>query len=151
MAKNNISLSSLIITLCGISIFAALTVGSVYKLTYNKIQEAKTNTQLSAIKAVTGGDFDNNPFSEKISIKISKKSQVELYPARKEGKITSMAIKSTTNKGFGGNITMMVGVSIDGYINGYEIIEQQETPGLGTKINENNCCHKQRCKVRFKI
>lgn len=138
MAKaKRISLFNLAFTLVIISVSAAILVGSVYKLTYEPIKEAKINKQLEAIRLVTGGDFDNNPFSEMIPVKISKNSQVELYPARKKGKITSMAIKSTTNKGFGGNITMMVGVSIDGYINGYEVLEQQETPGLGTKIQEN--------------
>ena len=111
-------------------------VGSVYKLTEEPIKQAMNNKQLEAIKSVTGGDFDNNPFSEKIPVKLSDNSQVELYPARKNGQITYIAIKSSTNKGFGGNITMMVGMSVDGYINGYEVLEQQETPGLGTKISE---------------
>lgn len=38
--------------------------------------------------------------------------------------------------GFGGVIRVMVGFAPDGTILGYEILEQQETPGLGTHIVE---------------
>jgi len=38
--------------------------------------------------------------------------------------------------GFGGVIRLMVGFDPEGHILGYEILEQQETPGLGTHIVE---------------
>lgn len=38
--------------------------------------------------------------------------------------------------GFGGLIRVMVGFAPDGTILGYEVLEQQETPGLGTHIVE---------------
>lgn len=38
--------------------------------------------------------------------------------------------------GFGGIIRIMVGFDLEGHILGYEILEQQETPGLGTHIVE---------------
>ncbi|MCQ2310487.1 MAG: FMN-binding protein [Paludibacteraceae bacterium] len=45
------------------------------------------------------------------------------------------AIECTAN-GFGGPIRLMVGFAQDGTILGYEVLEQQETPGLGTHIVE---------------
>lgn len=41
-----------------------------------------------------------------------------------------------TAEGFGGPIRLMVGFAPDGTILGYEVLEQQETPGLGTHIVE---------------
>lgn len=45
------------------------------------------------------------------------------------------AIECTAD-GFGGPIRLMVGFAADGTILGYEVLEQQETPGLGTHIVE---------------
>ena len=45
------------------------------------------------------------------------------------------AIECSAN-GFGGTIRLMVGFGTDGTILGYEVLEQQETPGLGTHIVE---------------
>jgi len=42
----------------------------------------------------------------------------------------------TSADGFGGTIRLMVGFDPEGHILGYEVLEQQETPGLGTHIVE---------------
>lgn len=42
----------------------------------------------------------------------------------------------TQADGFGGVIRLMVGFDPEGHILGYEVLEQQETPGLGTHIVE---------------
>lgn len=44
-----------------------------------------------------------------------------------------VAIEATAD-GFGGPIRIMVGFAEDGTILGYEVLEQQETPGLGTHM-----------------
>jgi len=44
-----------------------------------------------------------------------------------------VAIEATAD-GFGGPIRIMVGFAPDGTILGYEVLEQQETPGLGTHM-----------------
>ena len=43
------------------------------------------------------------------------------------------AIKVTDPKGFGGALTVMVGLAPDGKILGYKVLESSETPGLGAK------------------
>ena len=115
-----------------IAICSAAAIGYVYKITKAPIDEAKNNNVLSAIKDLVGV-FDNNPFEEKTAI---SGSQVELYPAREDGAIKSVAIKAFNNEGFGGRIELIIGILMDGTITGYKIIEQSETPGLGTKVNE---------------
>ena len=46
------------------------------------------------------------------------------------------AIKITDQKGFGGALTVMVGLSPDGTILGYKVLESSETPGLGAKAQD---------------
>ncbi len=126
------TLFNMIAVLMIIAICSAAAIGYVYKITKAPIDEAKNNNVLSAIKDLVDV-FDNNPFEEKTAI---SGSRVELYPAREDGAIKSVAIKAFNNEGFGGRIELIIGILMDGTITGYKIIEQSETPGLGTKVNE---------------
>ena len=40
--------------------------------------------------------------------------------------------------GFGGSITMIVGINTDGSVSGVKITDMAETPGLGAKASEND-------------
>ncbi|MBQ7527919.1 MAG: FMN-binding protein [Bacteroidaceae bacterium] len=46
------------------------------------------------------------------------------------------AVKWTDPKGFGGPLTVMVGLAPDGKILGYKVLESSETPGLGAKAQD---------------
>lgn len=132
------SLSNMIIVLVLVAGLSALILGAVYKLTEGPIQKAKDNRELEAIKEVVYGDFSNNPFAERHLIPTADgKGKVELFPARNaDGNITSVAIKTYSNNGFGGKIELMVGYFVDGTVNKYKVIDYKETPGLGTKVSE---------------
>ena len=41
-------------------------------------------------------------------------------------------------KGYGGEITLLVGISIDGEITGIKVVTHSETPGLGAKATEES-------------
>lgn len=43
---------------------------------------------------------------------------------------------TTTDKGYGGKISVMTGFSEEGVIKAVILLEQKETPGLGTKVGE---------------
>lgn len=127
------SLFNMITAMLAVSICSATAIGYVYQLTEKPIAVSKKQKTLNAIKEMVG-NFDNNPFEEKTLL---SDGQTELYPARQNGIITAVAIKTHSKNGFGGKIELIVGISIDGTLNGYKIIEQNETPGLGSKITEN--------------
>ncbi len=141
MSKSNkvipSTLSNMIAAMTIVAIFAATILGVSYQITKKPIQQAKDNRKLEAIKDVIDTDFDNNPFLDRIEIG----NNIELYPARTGSKITSIAIKSYSNNAFSGRIELIVGFKLDGTINGYKIIEQKETPGLGTKVMEHKFSH----------
>ena len=125
-----------VVTLVAIASISAFSLGFVHNKTFLAIQKAKDNQELKAISEVVG-DFDNDPFAEKMTIFTKdKKHKLTMYPARKGGKLTSLAIKSYTNTGFGGKIEIMTGINVSGSIKSFKVISSNETPGLGSKVDE---------------
>ncbi len=132
------SLFNMIAALLGVSVLSALALGYVYEITKEPIARAKDEKTLNAIREVIGS-FDNNPFAEKTTVSApGGKYELELYPARENGIITAVAVKTFSDNGFGGRIELIVGLLRDGTITGYKVLSQKETPGLGTKIAEED-------------
>lgn len=131
------SLPAMILSLTGVAVISAAILGGVYQLTKEPIQKAKNAMELAAIKEVLPGDFDNDPYADRITrTQKDGRNVIELYPARRGKEVKGIAVKSYTNKAFGGHMEIIVGFYLDGTINNFKIIEQKETPGLGTKVNE---------------
>jgi len=59
------------------------------------------------------------------------------YLAKKDGEIMGVAFKTSTDKGYSGLIEVIVGVDVSGQIHAIGILSQKETPGLGSKIDED--------------
>ncbi len=123
-------------TLTLIAVLAAFILAGVHKLTKQPIAAAKDQRELEAISEVVEA-FDNNPFAEKMIITTpDKKHKLEFFPARKNGKINSFAIKTYSDNGFGGRLELIAGFYIDGAIKSFKITDHHETPGLGSKADE---------------
>ena len=127
------SLFNMIMAMTVVSICSAASIAYVYQKTKEPIEASKTMKISKAIEEMVG-NFDNKPYEERTTL---SGGDLELYPARENGTITSVAIKSYSNNGFGGKIELIIGILMDGTVSGYKIIQQNETPGLGTKIAEN--------------
>ncbi len=91
---------------------------------------------LTGIAVVAGAalGYVNNVTAPTIAnIKAQQEKQAELDVLNgQEG----TAIKITDPKGFGGALTVMVGLAKDGTILGYKVLESSETPGLGAKAQD---------------
>ncbi|MGD9638317.1 MAG: RnfABCDGE type electron transport complex subunit G [Alphaproteobacteria bacterium] len=128
-------ISSSFINMVGVLFFVTLisasSLAGVYKVTKNIINEIAIKKQQEALKAVIATDYDNNPFEEK-----TVAGNIEVYPAKKNGDVTSYAIKSVSSKGYNGNIEIMLGLLPDGVVSNLVIVSQSETPGLGTRVTE---------------
>lgn len=133
--KTASTLFNMIFILVTIACLSALLIGVTYRITEEPIRLAKDQKELEAIAEVAG-EFNNNPFEEQMNVLDKNKNPITIYPARQDGTVTAIAVKSYSNKGFGGKIELIVGFAMDGSINGYKVIEQKETPGLGTKITD---------------
>ncbi|QDP00927.1 electron transport complex subunit RsxG [Thalassotalea sp. PS06] len=57
-----------------------------------------------------------------------------VYTARQDNLTVAVAITSVAPDGYNGNIELLVAINKDGSLSGVRVLEHQETPGLGDKI-----------------
>ena len=82
--------------------------------------------------------FDNNPVEDMQLIKSEKVlDSVEIYPAFSKNEFVGAAVIGSTDKGFSGLVKIMVGFNATGKIENVVVLEQKETPGLGTKMTDD--------------
>ena len=60
----------------------------------------------------------------------------EVYAGKKDNEIVGYTFK-TAPKGYGGEIVLNIGISVEGKVTGIKIVSHTETPGLGAKAGEN--------------
>ena len=137
MTAQKLQVYKMIMVMLTVSGISAGLLALVYQKTKEPIQEAQNNMIAEGLKEVVKTEFDNNPFDEKISVKQGK-NHFTLYPARKEGYITSIVMKSSSNKGFGGKMDVIVSFLLDGRVGDFKVINHKETPGLGSKVNDES-------------
>jgi electron transport complex protein RnfG len=104
-------------------------------MTKAPIELSILNKKLSAIKQVVP-EFNNNPDAEMFKLPTGEGDSLEIYPAKRDSIIVGYAVNTNTNKGFSGNISLMAGFRPDFTIINITVLEQKETPGLGTKMSE---------------
>lgn len=137
MAKKESSFLNMFITLIVICIVSASILGYIYQITKEPIEQAKLNKMLDAIKQVVP-DFNNNPNDEMFSLKTDDGFELEAYPAKLNNELVGTAVKTFTKQGFSGEVWLMVGFKPDGTIIDISVLEHKETPGLGTKMDDEN-------------
>lgn len=132
MAKKESTLKNMLVALFLVTFIASAALGLVESATRGAIAEAAKAKQEKAIKAVLP-DFEKLGHPYKV-MPATGNDSLEVFPAIKGNKVVGVAIKTYTNKGFSGHISVMAGFNINGSIAGYSILEHKETPGLGTKM-----------------
>lgn len=135
MAKTESTFKNMVLSLTLISLISSACLGFVYEFTKEPIALSNLNKKLNAIKLVVP-EFDNNPNEEMFKLPTGEGDSLEIYPARKDEKIVGYAVNTFTSKGFSGNISLIAGFKPDGTIFNITVLEQKETPGLGTKMTE---------------
>lgn len=136
MTKTPSQVAVILKAMLAVAFLAAACVGIIYHVTKKPIQDAQNKLIADSIKEVIPSEFDNNPFAEKITFKQGKE-RFTLYPARLDGYVTAITMKSFSNKGYGGRLDVLVSFLLDGTIGNYKVIKHQETPGLGSKVNDD--------------
>ena len=134
MAKKESTFGNMLLALSLISLVSSTTLGFVYEFTKEPIRLVEINRTNSAIQAVVP-EFDNEPATEGYNVPCDRDS-LRFYPARKNGVLVGTAVETYTNKGFSGLIKLMVGFAPDGSITDISVLQHQETPGLGDKIDK---------------
>jgi electron transport complex protein RnfG len=134
MAQKESSLKNMIISLVMISFVASLALGGIYNMTKEPIALANKAKEESAIKEVLP-EFDSL-----VSYKVlpeNGKDSMAFNRGYKGGTLVGTAVSTYSNIGYGATqIQLMVGFLPDNTIQKISVIQQNETPGLGTKMKE---------------
>lgn len=132
MAKRESTFINMVLTLFAVTAIAATALGYVYDLTKDAIELAKLKAQAEAITKVLPA-YESLGESYKILAEAGGDS-LEIFPAFNGENLVGIAVKTYTNNGFSGFISIMAGIDNSGNISGYEVLEHAETPGLGSKM-----------------
>ena len=123
------TLFNMVAVLFTITLIASAGVGAVNMITEEPIAAAKAAATTAAVANVLP-EFEQNQVSEQEIDGMP----IKVYTATSGDDIVGYAVESMTKDGFGGTIRMMVGFLPDGKIFNVNVLEQAETPGLGTKM-----------------
>lgn len=115
-----------------VSVIAAWSLAYTYTVTRPIIDRKRNEKTIQTIAAVLPR-FDNRPEQESVKIPNEKGGAMEFYVARKNGQPAGVAFKSFA-PGYGGMISLIIGVTPEGKVYDVKILSQNETPGLGNKI-----------------
>ena len=123
------SLKNMVLVLFTITLLSSAAVGGVYMLTEKPIAQAKVAAVNNALKqvlpeyeATTSQDIEVNTLP------------IKVHTATVADKAVGYAVESISKNGFGGEVRLMVGFDTEGNILNINVLEQKETPGLGTKM-----------------
>lgn len=137
MSKKESSFLGMLMSLLVITLVSGLSLGYVNDLTVGPKAKAKLEKKVNALKLVLPA-FDNNPVEDMTLVKSEKVSDsVEIYPAYLNNQFVGAAVIGSTEKGFSGLVKIMIGFNPSGVVENVVVLEQKETPGLGTKMAED--------------
>ncbi len=120
----------MVAVLFGITLVASAGVGVVNMITVEPI--AQSNRQAATTAALTEvlPPFDETRVRSSPSTRCPSRST----PPRRAAWWPAMPCSRCLKLGFGGAVRMMVGFDPDGRVVNINVLEQTETPGLGTKM-----------------
>lgn len=81
--------------------------------------------------------FDNDPLKT-LCIITNETGQWTFKVARKNTLFVGAIVESTSFHGYNGPVKLLIGINADNTIHGLKIIQEYETPGLGSKINSRS-------------
>ena len=119
----------MVAVLFSITLIASAGVGAVNMITVEPIAAAKAAATEAALGVVLPA-FDKTE-SEELTI---DEMPIVVYTATNAGQTVGYAVETMTKSGFSGVVKLMVGFLPDGTINNVNVLQQAETPGLGTKM-----------------
>lgn len=123
------TLFNMVAVLFTITLIASAGVGAVNMITEEPIAAAKAAATTAAVANVLP-EFEQNQMAEQEIDGLP----IKVYTATNGGEVVGYAVETMTKSGFGGAIHMMVGFLPEGKIYNVNVLEQAETPGLGTKM-----------------
>jgi electron transport complex protein RnfG len=125
MEKLESSFKNMVLSLVTICLVAGGALAAIYSLTTKTIETQKEQKLQAAILQVLP---EGTTISEAEQVK-----GMTVYKGYIDGEWVGTAVE-TEEVGFGGTIKIMVGFDADSKVINYQVLEHQETPGLGDKM-----------------
>jgi len=120
----------LVFVLTVICAVSSALLAAVYNMTKEPIAAAfEQRVRQAAAQVMPAG----LPEPEKMDVKTSTGNDT-FFVCKQDGKIVSAAVEGRSKNGYGGNVVLMVGMSMDGKLVNYVVVDASETPGLGSRI-----------------
>ena len=135
MKKIKSTLPNIFLSLTIICLVSGVALSATNKFTEKAVTAAMEAELQSAIKKVLP-EFDNDPAKDQYKLAITEGDSIIIYPAKNKEKTVGYAIESYSKNGFSGLIRIMVGFDSDGKLLNFSVLEHNETPGLGSKMQE---------------
>lgn len=134
MAAKKDTLINMFVALFVICVVSGGVLGLVYNATKDPIAAAENAKKTEAIKNVLPEFQELKEMNIKSAMEDAELPFHLAYDA--DNNFIGAAVETFTNKGFSGNISLMVGILADGTINNISVLQHAETPGLGSKMSE---------------
>lgn len=136
--KTASNLVNMVLALVLVTVISAASIAVVHSLTKERIAESKTAKAHNKVKEIVS-DIDMNTVEAVILPTNGEDGgePLQCYPSYKNEELQNVVIKTYSNNGYNGQIWLMAGFMADGTIVNVSVLEQKETPGLGTKITED--------------
>ncbi|MCM1176731.1 MAG: RnfABCDGE type electron transport complex subunit G [Clostridium sp.] len=125
------SFRNMVLCLLVICLVCSALLAGVYALTKAPIDAAAAAKTNNAIAQVVP-PFDGEPVMETVQV---AGNDYVYYVVTKDGKVAGYAIQASSS-GFGGTLSLMVGMTASGEIFNTSVLSHSETPGLGAKCTE---------------
>ncbi len=123
------TLINMVVVLFTITLIASAGVGAVNMITEEPIAAAKA----AATQAALGQVLPAFEATEAEELTIDE-MPIKVHTAKSGEEVVGYAVETMTKSGFSGVVKLMVGFLPDGTINNVNVLQQAETPGLGTKM-----------------
>ena len=134
------------VILCAITLVAGACLGGVYEMTKDPIAAANQAAKEAAYRTVfpDAAGFEAADLADKLPAanetiatlgygNVSVDEAVEATDA--SGSVAGYVVTATSNDGYGGAVTVSVGIQSDGTVNGIEFLTLAETAGLGRSLS----------------
>jgi electron transport complex protein RnfG len=117
-----------------VTLAASLALSVAYSATKEHIAAAELHDmQMSLAQVLPVGLADNDLLQDTLTLSGAKDQPVKVHVARKAGQTTG-AVFQVAERGYAGEITVLMAVDAAGKVLGARVLKHTETPGLGDKI-----------------
>jgi len=127
----------------GLALFALFTAGAIavaQNLSHDRIAANREAAAARALYQIIAPErIDNDLLHDTVTLpnanSVGAKGPLAVHLARKEGEVIAVIIPVIAPDGYTGQVELIVGVEADGTLAGVRVLNHQETPGLGDKVD----------------